>query len=278
MNCPVGQTCSGSSCVLTSKPDLVISNKSKTPAAPKSEDEISFNATVRNSGAAVSPTSKTLFHLDIDNNGSWDLTRKISTNALAIGGTEQKTLTDFWAATVGTHKYEFCADTDGVVGESDESNNCAGETFHVIQRPPEGGPCDISFPDNRVHVCYFDGKGAPVNTSETLVQENESPLAAPEAFISARNNAIVHDWGTGQVGATTKSDNVSAVWRGKINFQPGKYTFHVNSDDGVRVLIKPQDEPATSIINDWEPTAPIFNKTAGPYTLAGPTQIRLRWF
>ncbi|MEP7103309.1 MAG: PA14 domain-containing protein [Candidatus Dojkabacteria bacterium] len=44
-------------------------------------------------------------------------------------------------------------------------------------------------------------------------------------------------WGTTSPDATVNADNFSTRWIGNINFAAGNYTFHTNSDNGIRVWI-----------------------------------------
>ncbi|OGZ48619.1 MAG: hypothetical protein A3C83_00865 [Candidatus Ryanbacteria bacterium RIFCSPHIGHO2_02_FULL_47_25] len=473
------------------KPDLVISDKNITSPAPKPGDAISFTATVRNAGAGASPASQTRFRLNIDDNSTWDLQRNVSTGALAVGGTEQETLTNYWAATVGAHRYEFCADAAGAVDESNESNNCVSGTFEVevdtpasptdlsasgicdgtdpdiqldwnsisdatdyhIERctgmgctnfteinrsttnsflnatgittgiryryrvrahrhgdgvfseysnikgatgpdcsiqtgndpvgrlisascsvikgwacdpdnfneplviklyedkgegqvlfdtlianrprgqgvanqcggnanhgfrwtapepvvdgtptriyayavdigpgasgeislndspiPPEsepgfqclpsGGACDTSYPDDQFHACFFDGISAPTNDSDTLVQFDEGSVPSP---VGAHSGPIDYDFENFEIPQTGKSDEVSAVWRGRINFKKGKYVFHVNSDDGVELTVR-----GGVVIGEWRDQT-LINKTSSGtgLDLDGPTNVMLRWY
>jgi hypothetical protein len=76
--------------------------------------------------------------------------------------------------------------------------------------------------------------------------------ATDATFSSPVGSAIAFDheeWQAsngGQVDSTGKWDNVSAVWRGTINFQGGDYVFHTWSDDGSEVTVD-----GNVIISNW---------------------------
>lgn len=120
--------------------------------------------------------------------------------------------------------------------------------------------CDTSYPSDQYHVCYFDGTNPPSGANPVLAQNNEA--------------AIDHDWGSGQVNATGKSDDVSAIWRGRINFSAGNYIFHTLSDDGVALNL----DGFGDIISNWTEHAPTQNNSAQITLPAGYRNVTLTWF
>lgn len=118
-----------------SLPDLIVSANSFSPGSPIAGDDMDFNGTVKNQGTASAGASTTRIRLDINNNGSWNLTGTRATGSLAVNATENESWNSFWTATSGTHKYEICADSAGGVTESDETNNCITRTFTVDDPP-----------------------------------------------------------------------------------------------------------------------------------------------
>lgn len=88
---------------------------------------LGFRGTVRNTGSASTVASESRLRIDVGNNGSWDVTvsPNQSTGVLAPSGSEIETWNNAWTATAGTHRFEICADTTGVVTESNEGNNCS---------------------------------------------------------------------------------------------------------------------------------------------------------
>ena len=81
------------------------------------------------------------------------------------------------------------------------------------------------------------------------------------------------DWGTGVVAKTGKPDQVSAVWRGKINLKGGIYNFHTKSDDGVELVLDNK-----TLIRNWS-DHPIVQDDANDIKVsAGYHDVQLRWY
>ncbi len=136
--------------------------------------------------------------------------------------------------------------------------------------PPSGGGCDYAYRDNTGHTCYFAGKNAPVSPSnDTLLRQTDSGLPSSVGSYTAFDN----NFEGGEVAGTGRSDDVSMVWRGRINFEPGTYKIHTLSDDGVEVWI----EGAGVIINNWTDHGPTQND-ANNISLNGYRQVQLRWY
>lgn len=130
--------------------------------------------------------------------------------------------------------------------------------------------CDISFPQNQLHICFFDGISAPTSASAVLNQFTETAVPSPVGSWAGFN----HDWGSGEVDGSGKSDLVSGVWRGRINFQAGVYTFHTSSDDGVELNV----EGFGNVISNWTDHGTT-QDDSNPITLpAGYRNVQLRWF
>jgi uncharacterized repeat protein (TIGR01451 family) len=116
------------------QPDLTVANLATSPSSPQAGQQTTFSATVRNSGTASAGASQTRLRLDLNNDGSWNVSfANQPTNALPANATQSVTWS--WTAVAGTHRYEICADTANQVTESDESNNCVSQTFTVAAAP-----------------------------------------------------------------------------------------------------------------------------------------------
>jgi uncharacterized repeat protein (TIGR01451 family) len=135
--------------------------------------------------------------------------------------------------------------------------------------PPSGTACNTAYPADAFYVCYFDGITAPTTAVTALNQFTEATLLSPVGGWSGFN----HDFGTGAVGGTTEIDTVSGVWRGRINFQAGTYTFHTISDDGVELNVEGQG----NVISNWTDHAPIQNDSSA-LVLSGQRDVTLRWY
>jgi len=130
--------------------------------------------------------------------------------------------------------------------------------------------CSTVYNNNTFHVCYFDGIGASWGADPSLAQFDDaftpSPVGAWAGF--DRN------WGAGQVDATGKVDSVSGIWRGRINFQGGLYTFHTISDDGVELTV----DGFGVVISNWTDHGAIQNDSSVLNIPAGSRNVTLRWY
>ncbi len=141
----------------------------------------------------------------------------------------------------------------------------------TVTPPPPPSLCDVDFPDNQFHVCYFDGTSAPTGESAVLSQSTEATLDSSVGVWSGFD----HDWGTGEVDDSGKADQVSATWRGRINFQAGDYVFHTNSDDGVELYI----DDIGNVIDQWgAPDHDVTQDDSGVTAISGGYRnVMLRW-
>lgn len=99
-------------------------------------DDTTFAAMINDLGAPTNASSNVRLRLDIDNNGSWDLTKEDTIEKMDFAPPLFSTVwfggkSGVWTAKTGTHKYEICADTENIIIESNENNNCASQTFTV---------------------------------------------------------------------------------------------------------------------------------------------------
>jgi uncharacterized protein YraI len=79
---------------------------------------------------------------------------------------------------------------------------------------------------------------------------NNTNLSGSPALV--RNDAhIDFKWGNGSPASGINADNFSARWTRTIYFNPGRYRFTANTDDGVRVWVNDQ-----LIINAWNDHKP----------------------
>src|SRR5207249_9153744 len=81
---------------------------------------------------------------------------------------------------------------------------------------------------------------------------------------------VQHIWGDGFV-AFGKYDNVTGVWRGKLDFPAGTYLCRFFTDDGLQVWID-----GRLIVDEWR--APQVADFSAAVALDGPTPIKIRWF
>lgn len=117
--------------------DLVVEAVSFSPSSPVGVGNLMiFRGVVRNAGTvAIADSSTTRLRIDVGNNGSWDIDVNASTGLLLQNGREEEVWANIWTATLGTHKFEICADVNNAVDEGNENNNCASGVFEVIKKP-----------------------------------------------------------------------------------------------------------------------------------------------
>jgi len=123
--------------------------------------------------------------------------------------------------------------------------------------------CDTSYPFDYFRGCFYEG----INLSGAFVDFVEEPALTSPA--PENTWAIDHNWGNGVI-LNGRYDNISGVWRGKINFPNGRYQFTVQTDDGVRLYINEQ-----LIIDEWRDQEDSF---AAGIDLNGYTNIRIEWY
>lgn len=130
--------------VASGQPDLLTEDLAALPATPSSGTLTSFAATIRNNSQTATGASHAQLRLDIDADGSWDLTpAQVAVPDLAADESVSVTWSDIWVATPGTHRFEICADAQGQVAESNEDNNCTIQTLTVADSCPPTSPQPI---------------------------------------------------------------------------------------------------------------------------------------
>ncbi len=162
----------------------------------------------------------------------------------------------------GTYSYDVLKVTDNM-----GLSSTGAVSVTVLPAPIA---CDTSYSSDKLHVCYFDGKNAQMTADPVLNQLDQIALSSPVGAWGGFDN----DWGTNEIDSTGKTDNVSGVWRGKINFKEGKYVFHTISDDGVELSVEGFGTP----ISNWTDHSAIQNDSAEISLPAGPRNVTLRWY
>ena len=112
----------------TGQPDLVITNVTWSPPSPATGDQVTFSATVKNSGSAATPAGTIVgiaFEVDgqevtWSDNVTTPLNPGESRTQTANGG---KQGVSYWPATSGAHTITAWADDVNRIAESNESNN-----------------------------------------------------------------------------------------------------------------------------------------------------------
>ncbi|MST03950.1 MAG: peptidoglycan-binding protein [Candidatus Pacebacteria bacterium] len=115
-------------------PDLIPFNLN---AASPSSGVWDFAGTIVNIGNSSSNIGQTKLRIDLLSDGTWDiLPSNQSTNSIAPRAFEIEQWKNLAITSVGTHKYEVCADDLNTTTESNELNNCTSSSFIIY--PPIG--------------------------------------------------------------------------------------------------------------------------------------------
>ncbi|MGH7213862.1 MAG: PA14 domain-containing protein, partial [Tepidisphaeraceae bacterium] len=91
----------------------------------------------------------------------------------------------------------------------------------------------------------------------------------------ARVDAIVnHNWGQGSPDASMAPDTFSAVWTGQVQAQfTETHTFHLTSDDGVRLFVNGQ-----KLVDNWTDHAPTENAGSIALVASNKYDIRIEYY
>jgi hypothetical protein len=127
--------CTWTFTAVTPQPDLIISEKPSLNSGTLVTGNIAtFKGTIKNDGTADAVgIFNNRFRIDYDNNGDWNKTLSYAQVNGLTTGSSQEVVSGNWTAIEGTHKIQLCADKpNGVITESDETNNCGGDTEEWI--------------------------------------------------------------------------------------------------------------------------------------------------
>ncbi|MCC2686259.1 MAG: hypothetical protein K0R75_3158 [Paenibacillaceae bacterium] len=114
--------------VTAAKPDMVVTNVTWSPANPAPGDHVVFSATIKNQGAAATPSGtidSVTFKID-GTSVSWEANYTTSiapggiATVMANGGPDSN---NYWVATSGIHSLQTVVDDVNRIDESDETNN-----------------------------------------------------------------------------------------------------------------------------------------------------------
>ncbi|GEM_PF-4140924 len=138
----------------------------------------------------------------------------------------------------------------------------------------QAATCDTQYLGNRLHACYYSWGGGdeskvPTNAAEVLNQEN---FAIPENVGAYQMFDYRPGWAQG-IGNSGRAFSVSGIWRGKVKFQAGTYTFHTISDDGVELVV----DGGRKFIN-WTDHGDTQNDVQVIFPDPGWHDIQLKWY
>jgi hypothetical protein len=256
-------------------PDLAVSDAPRLASGELRKDQkVTFSAVVKNQGAgAVTHAFDNVFLVDINNNGTVDLSlrtaprtaqaaRRAQFAALPIAditlpqpatvpelqsGASAPVVSSEWRGIpAGTHRIIVCADSDGTVNESDETNNCASTVMTVESGAPAAGPL-------RVDSCR-------------------------SSVSSARAGELV-DW-TGQVSGGTGAYSFS--WSGDIPLEgvaanPASVAYRTTGTKSGSLIVTSGDETASRACGTVNITPGILSFTASPNHINPGQSSLLSW-
>jgi hypothetical protein len=204
--------------------DLTVSGVTWTPATVVSGNEVTFSATVKNTGKAATPAG-TPIGISFTVNGTKVNWSDASTTSLAVGASRVITATTGTASkaswksgAAGTYTVVATANYAKRFNESSTTNNTL--TKSVVVNP---------VPGTGLTATYYNG------------------IAFNTLALSRVDKTVNFNFGTGTPGAPVKTDNFSARWTGRVLAPKTEtYTFQTKSDDGVRLWIN-----GKLIIDNW---------------------------
>lgn len=148
--------------------DLNISGVVRSHFTPTVGDAVRFDVYVKNSGNGAAAPSQTRLRLDFNSDRSFET--MLNQYAYLILPNETKIVSFTWTAGApGAYTVESCADIGNIVAESNESNNCATQTFSVrsaagpVVQPPVVQPPVVVQPPAQPPV-YIQPPAQPPQT------------------------------------------------------------------------------------------------------------------
>jgi hypothetical protein len=135
------------------------------------------------------------------------------------------------------------------------------DDLKLISDSPPPADCDPSYPEGFFRACYYQGTDPYQGT--LIRTEEESTFSAP---VPDRAFGIDHDWG----GAVNQAS--SAIWRGRLYFNAGRYQFTMFGD-GTRLFI---DEDL--LLDQWIPDGHWYSFGTVIELTEGFHDIRVEWF
>lgn len=109
-------------------PDLTTQSLSFFPNFPVVGDSMTFTAVFNNQGEG--DAGSFTGHLNIDGRL---ISKSSAITSLAVNKSQTVSFDKVWAATLGKHTYEICADAASEIEESNETNNCVSSSFTVSE-------------------------------------------------------------------------------------------------------------------------------------------------
>jgi hypothetical protein len=148
------------------------------------------------------------------------------------------------------------------IAYDDAGNTGIDELTVTVQNQVAETSCSGTFPSGVFHACFFDGTNLDGPYLGTLL---DTPFPVPSSNLGT---GINHS-GFGEV-VFGRSDMVSGIWRGTLDFPRGNYILRFFTDDGLRVQVN-----GFRILDEWRDQVAAFTKVVA---LNGPTPLQIEWF
>jgi glucose/arabinose dehydrogenase len=150
----------------------------------------------------------------------------------------------------GGTTYEFVSWSDGGAAAHNISTPAANTTYTATYRAVTGGT------GNGLSATYYNN----INFTGTTVTRVDP--------------TVNFSWGSGAPASGIAADTFSARWTGQVQPQfTGTYTFHTQSDDGVRLWVNGQQ-----LVNNWTNHATTENSGTIALTAGQRYDIRMEYF
>ena len=130
---------------------------------------------------------------------------------------------------------------------------------------------NLIYPGQRLRVPYpCGGGGTPSATWKGQFWSNRDQSGNPK--LTRNYSSVNFNWGSRAVGSGIGSDNFSARFTSTLKFAAANYRFHIEVDDGVRLLIDGQ-----TVIDQWHDSS-VAHYTADRQMAAGNHTMRIDYY
>lgn len=133
---------------------------------------------------------------------------------------------------------------------------------------------NLIYPGQRLNIPCTTTGTTPVTptTGAWKGQYWNNRLLSGTPKFTRNSSEINFNWGTSGPGAGVSADNFSVRWARRQHFDAGRYRFHVQADDGVRVFLG-----NTAIIDQWHESS-VTHYTADRQLAAGYQNLQIDYY
>jgi hypothetical protein len=152
----------------------------------------------------------------------------------------------------------------GAIAFDDTGNTTRIDRVFFVENILPHASCHQAYPLGTFHACFFDGLNTNSPYLGTVI---DHPFPVPANNVGF---GPWHGWGGDEI-AFDRFDHVTGVWRGTLDFRPGRYLFSFFTDDGLRVRV----DDVKIIDSLVHPQVATFDRVV---QVDGPTRIFIRWY